>query len=79
MPIPTADGAVNFTEMTVSTTPSNEIDMSFTHVGLNQLANLPFQITNPIDGPSMQTSGALYLKAQLKNNSDSTKVFQYPN
>ena len=79
MPIPTADGAVNFTEMTVSTTPSNEIDMSFTHVGLNQLANLPISNYQSIDGPSMQTSGALYLKAQLKNNSDSTKVFQYPN
>ena len=79
MSIPTADGDVNFTNMTVSTTPSNEIDMSFTHVGVNQSANLPISNYQSINGASLQTSGALYLKAQLKNNSASTKVFQYPN
>lgn len=79
MSIPTADGDVNFTNMTVSTTPPNVIDFSFTHVGLNQLANLPISNYQSIDGPSMQTSGALYLKAQLTNRTDSTKIFQYPN
>ena len=79
MSIPTADGDVNFTNMTVSATPPNEIMISFSHVGVNQLANLPISNYQSIDGPSMQTSGALYLRAQLKNNSDSAKVFQYPN
>jgi hypothetical protein len=79
MSIPTADGDVNFTKMTVSLAPPNEIDMSFTHVGVNQSANLPISNYQSIDGASLQTSGALYLRAQLKNNTSSTKVFQYPN
>ena len=79
MPIPTADGDVNFTEMTVSTRPSSgDLGVSLTHVGVNESANLPISNYQSIDGQSLQTSGALYLKAQLKNNSDSSKVFQYP-
>ena len=79
MPIPTADGDVNFTNMTVSTRPSSDIGVYFTHVGTGILPEFPISNYQSIDGPSMQTSGALYLKAQLKNNSASTKVFQYPN
>lgn len=78
MPIPTADGDVNFTEMTVSLAPPNEIGISFTHVGANPLANYPISNYQSIDGASMQTSGGLFLRAQLTNYTDSTKVFQYP-
>ena len=80
MSIPTADGEVNFTEMTVSTSPSSgDLSISFTHVGVNESANLPISNYQSIDGQSLQTSGALYLRAQLTNYTDSTKVFQYPN
>ena len=42
MPIPTADGEVNFTEMTVSTRPpSDDLSVDFTHVGTGTLTQYP--------------------------------------
>ena len=79
MPIPTADGDSNFTDMTVSTSPSSgDLSVNFTHVGVSELANYPISNYQSIDGPSLQTSGALYLKAQLTNSTNSSKIFQYP-
>lgn len=79
MPIPTADGEVNFTEMTVSTRPSGDIGVYFTHVGTGILPDSPISNYQSVEGASLQTSGGLYLRAQLTNHTDSTKVFQYPN
>ena len=77
--IPTADGEVNFTEMTVSLTSPNTIGITFSHVGVSELANYPISDYQSIDGQSFQTSGGLFLKAQLTNYTNSTKIFQYPN
>jgi len=79
MSIPTADGEVNFTEMTVSLAPPNTIGITFTHVGVSELANYPISNYQSVEGASLQTSGGLYLRAQLTNYTDSLKVFQYPN
>lgn len=78
MPIPTADGDDNFTEMTVSTRPPNYMDIFITHVGFSELANFPISDYQSIDGQSFQTTGALYLKARLRNSTDETQSFQYP-
>ena len=79
MSIPTADGEVNYTEMTVSTRPPSDIGVYFTHVGTGILPGFPISNYQSIDGASLQTSGGLYLRAQLTNYTDSSKVFQYPN
>ena len=59
MSIPTADGEVNFTEMTVSTRPSSDIGVYFTHVGTGILPGFPISNYQSIDGASMQTSVVL--------------------
>lgn len=81
MSIPTADGEVNFTEMTVSTRPPSDGDLvvNFTHVGTSTLPQYPISNYQSLDGASMQTSGDLYFRVSLVNSSNSSKIFQYPN